>query len=104
MSSLFANFGERDSIYAYGVTMEDYRTFVVGKMKLATGKVRVTSTITYDSIALYFGVLHLGDHNITCGIGEYRKSAAYETLVARLSAAFSSADIPKIIHAPFPLF
>lgn len=98
MSSLFTNCGERESIYAYRVDTEDCRSFLVGKTKLATGKVTVTSTITSDSIALYFGVLHLGDHNITCGIGEYREPAAYETLVTKLSEAFSSADIPKTIH------
>lgn len=104
ISSLLAEIGERDSIYSYAVATEDYRSFQAGNTKLATGRVNVTSNITNDSITLNFGVLHLGDHNTTCGIGELKGAKEYKSFVIHLSDAFSNADFPKalqIIHEHF---
>lgn len=98
ISSLLAEIGERNSIYSYAVATQDYRSFQVGNTKLATGRVRVTSNIVNDSITLNFGVLHLGDHNITCGIGESRGAKEYEAFVGQLTGAFSSADFPKTLQ------
>ena len=44
-----------------------------------------------------FGVLHLGDHNIACGTGEYQGAQKYEALVKEISKAFARADFPKTI-------
>jgi hypothetical protein len=46
---------------------------------------------------LCFGVLHLGDHSIACGTGEYQGSQKYEALAKEISAAFAGADFPKTI-------
>jgi hypothetical protein len=46
---------------------------------------------------LCFGVLHLGDHSISCGTGEYQGAQKYEALVKELSDAFGGADFPKTI-------
>lgn len=97
MSSLFTETGELSSIYSYSVTTEDYKGFQAGNTKLVIGRVRVYSDITHVFSSLCFGVLHLGDHNITCGIGEYQGSKRYEALVHDLSEAFSKADFPKTI-------
>ncbi|UJX41183.1 DUF3536 domain-containing protein [Desulfovibrio sp. JY] len=98
MSSLFKEYGERDSLYAYSVATENYRRFQAGKAKLAIGRAKVISEVTYEFITLWFGVLHLGDHNITYGISEYLEPQKYETLVKELSEAFSNADLPKTLH------
>ncbi len=44
-----------------------------------------------------FGVLHLGDHSIACGTGEYQGAQKYEALAKEISAAFAGADFPKTI-------
>jgi hypothetical protein len=46
---------------------------------------------------LCFGVLHLGDHSIACGTGEYQGAQKYEALAKEISAAFAGADFPKTI-------
>jgi hypothetical protein len=46
---------------------------------------------------LCFGVLHLGDHSIACGTGEYQGAQKYEALVKNISDAFAGADFPKTI-------
>ncbi|MHC1743361.1 MAG: DUF3536 domain-containing protein [Syntrophobacteraceae bacterium] len=97
LSSLFQDIGERSSIYAYSATREDYRSFQVGGSRLVIGRATVTSEITRISSSLCFGVLHLGDHNIACGTGEYHGAQKYEALTKEISAAFAGADFPKTI-------
>ncbi|MFH1116386.1 MAG: DUF3536 domain-containing protein [Pseudomonadota bacterium] len=97
ISSLFQDNGERSSIYSYTAVMEDYRNFQVGSAKFVIGRAKVTSKVTRVSTSLCFGVLHLGDHNIACGTGEYRGKREYEALVREISDAFARADFPKTI-------
>jgi len=97
ISSLFQDNGERNSIYSYSAVMEDYRSFQAGGTKLVIGRARVTSMVTRISISLCFGVLHLGDHTISCGTGEYQGAQKYEALVKNISDAFAVADFPKTI-------
>ncbi|MBF0526755.1 MAG: DUF3536 domain-containing protein [Deltaproteobacteria bacterium] len=97
ISSLFQGDGERDSIYAYSAVMEGYRSFQAGGTKLVIGRAKVTSQITRISTSLCFGVLHLGDHSIACGTGEFQGSKKYEAFVKEISDAFAGADFPKTI-------
>jgi alpha-amylase/alpha-mannosidase (GH57 family) len=97
LSSLFQDIGERSSIYAYSATREDYRSFQVGGSRLVIGRATVTSEITRIASSLCFGVLHLGDHSIACGTGEYKGAKNYEALAKEISAAFAGADFPKTI-------
>jgi len=97
LSSLFQDIGERSSIYAYSATREDYRSFQVGGSRLVIGRATVTSEVTRVSSSLCFGVLHLGDHSIACGTGEYQGAQKYEELAKEISAAFAGADFPKTI-------
>lgn len=97
ISSLFEECCEPKSIYSYSADREDYRSFQVGNTKLVIGRARVTSQVTRESTSLCFGVLHLGDHNIACGSGEYHGTREYEELVRVISQAFAGADFPKTI-------
>ena len=97
ISSLFHENGEQRSIYSFSASMEDYRKFQVGNTKLVIGRAKVTSKVTRAFTTLCFGVLHLGDHNIACGTGEYQGTQSYEALAKEISKAFSRADFPKTI-------
>jgi alpha-amylase/alpha-mannosidase (GH57 family) len=97
LSSLFQEIGDRSAIYAYSATREDYRSFQVGASRLVIGRATVTSEVTRISSSLCFGVLHLGDHSIVCGTGEYQGAQKYESLAKEISAAFAGADFPKTI-------
>ena len=97
ISSLFQDDVERKSIYAYAADMEDYRSFQAGGTKLVIGRAKVTSQITRTSTNLCFGVLHLGDHGISCGTGEYQGAQKYEAFIKEISDAFAGADFPRTI-------
>ncbi|MCS6880018.1 MAG: DUF3536 domain-containing protein [Oscillochloridaceae bacterium] len=105
MSSLFESFEEREQIYSYQVDREDYHLLPAGKNRLALGRMRVTSTITRESTRLIFGMLHLGDHNISGGVCEYQDEASYQALVRESTELFQRADIPgtiRLVDRNFP--
>jgi hypothetical protein len=98
MASLFDGNEERESVYCYTVEREDYHLIPAGKSRLAMGRIRISSNITGESARLSFGVLHLGDHNISGGVREFRGDEAYERLVAEATELFQRADIPGVLR------
>lgn len=105
VSSLFEAYPDKTKIYCYEAERQDYSLDVEGKQKLAVGRARFSSEITRESNTVTFGVLHLGDHNITGGARAFDKIENYEELKSRLIAAFSTADTAELIQiltAEFP--
>jgi alpha-amylase/alpha-mannosidase (GH57 family) len=98
MSSLFEDYGERTSIYSYTVDQEDYQCSEAGKVKLAIGKGKVTSEITHESAQLRFGVLHMGDHNLSCGVKRYDGDRTYQGIVKEMSEVFNRADFAETLR------
>jgi len=98
MSSLFDGYEERDQVYCYTVEREDYQLIPAGKARLALGRIRIRSNITGEAARLSFGVLHLGDHNISGGVREFQGDEAYATLVHEVTELFLRADIPGVIR------
>jgi alpha-amylase/alpha-mannosidase (GH57 family) len=98
ISSLFENYGEKTSIYCYDVDREQYSLEAEGKLRLAMGRARFSSEITRESATMSFGVLHLGDHNVTGGVRHADGPERYEELKARLIECFSKADTAAVIR------
>ena len=98
VSSLFENYTEQTSIFCYTVDQEDYQLLQAGKARLAIGRARFISEISRESAVLTFGVLHFGDHNINCGIREFRGENAYQNLVREATEVFAKADFPGTIR------
>jgi len=98
MSSLFQDYGERARIYCYRVDREDYRPSKAGKATLVTGKALLSSDVTWDSAQLCFAVLHLGDHNLSCGVRKFMGEEAYRAMVKEMTGAFGGADFPEAIR------
>ncbi|HEX9191248.1 MAG TPA: DUF3536 domain-containing protein [Candidatus Deferrimicrobiaceae bacterium] len=99
VSSLFENYRERDRIFCYDVAREDSRVLTAGKTKLSLGRARISSAITRESATVTFGVLHMGDYNISGGIRDYRGEEAYEALVREIAEVFRGADLPEAIRS-----
>ena len=99
ISSLFESYGERTRIYCYDVSREDYSLEAEGKQRMAVGRARFGSTITQEAATLAFGVLHLGDHNISGGVRHFDAAETYEDLKKTLAETFSKADTPGMINA-----
>jgi hypothetical protein len=91
--TLFEDNGEDTSVYCYSIEPEDMQVRRAGKAKLTIGTVRATSQITLATTTLSFGALHLGDHNLTGGVRNFRGLAEYRTMVNDVAEAFARADL-----------
>jgi alpha-amylase/alpha-mannosidase (GH57 family) len=98
ISSLFENYGEKTGIYCYDVDREQYSLEAEGKLRLATGRARFSSEVTRESATMSFGVLHLGDHNVTGGVRRADGPERYEELKTKLIDCFSKADTAAVIR------
>ncbi len=97
ISSLFEDYPEKASIFCYTARRHDYRSTEAGKARLAIGRVEVASRISRESSLFYFALLHLGDHNIVCGISTRYETDRYQRLWTDLLQLFKAADLPGII-------
>ena len=95
--SAFEDYGDRANIYSYIAQREQYKRAEAGKMKLVTGRARFTSRITHESAELAFGVLHLGDHNVSGGVRADINNEEFSQITQKLHAAFDPADIPGVL-------
>lgn len=98
MSLLFETYGEQTKIYSYNIRLEDSQIVQSGKARLAVGRIQVTSEITWETASLAFGALHLGDHNLSCGINPLSNGDLYKAMFRESTEAFSRADIPEVIR------
>ena len=92
ISSLFESYAERTRIYCYNVQREDYSLEVEGKQKLAVGRATFSSEITRETASLGFGVFHLGDHNLACGVKHFDPLEDYDNIKKTLADCFAHAD------------
>jgi alpha-amylase/alpha-mannosidase (GH57 family) len=96
--SLFREYETQPSFYCYRADQEEVRVSEAGKARLLTGKARFMSEITNESAVLSFGTLHLGDHNLTCGVKDFENQDAYQGMARDLFSAFERADFPETIR------
>ncbi len=98
VSSLFSKYQERSNVHAYLVDQIDAHYQNLGRSKLAVGKVRVTSEVTREQRVLSFGILHLGDHNLSGGVREFQGEQEYELMCEEVLGAFNRADMPEALR------
>ena len=94
---VFEEYGDRANIYSYIAERLEYRRAEAGKQKLVTGRAKFTSGITRDSAELAFGVLHLGDHNVSGGVRKNINDEDFGKITEQLHAAFGRADMPEVL-------
>ncbi len=98
ISSLFESYEDKTVIYCYQVDRRAYRSGDAGRAKLAAGVIVVTSLITRETAEVDFGALHMGDHNINCGIRPHADGDTDEAFVREAFDAFDIADFPEVIR------
>jgi alpha-amylase/alpha-mannosidase (GH57 family) len=98
VSSLFEEYKDRTNIYCFEAARQDCRVFTAGGAKMAVGRVKLTSEITRESEVLTFGVLHMGDHNVSGGVRKFLGDAAYGTLKKEAAEPFMRADFAEVIR------
>jgi len=84
-------------VYNHIVNSESYERFEAGIQRLAVGRVRIRSEITWAERNLCFAVLHLGDHNVMGGVREYRSEEAFAEMRKQIKEAFLKSNLPEMI-------
>ncbi len=98
VSSLFESHGKEAQTYCYKVGREDFRLMSAGKAKLAIGRASITSNITRESARVTFGVMHMGDQNVSGGVREFRGEEAYQALAKEIVEVFERGDFPELLQ------
>jgi transposase len=99
ISSLFKPHENPQRVYCYTVHAEDYRNFEAGRSKLALARITVSSEITRESQCFEVCALHLGDHNLSCGVRACDSREEYDAMAQRTADVFSKGDIPETVRA-----
>jgi alpha-amylase/alpha-mannosidase (GH57 family) len=98
ISSLFESYPAESKVYCFDVSRLDYRLLSAGKMRLAVGRAVVRSGIVLESEHVSFGVLHLGDHNVSGGVRGFQGEESYQALCREIAEIFERGDLPAILR------
>jgi alpha-amylase/alpha-mannosidase (GH57 family) len=98
ISSLFSDYQEHTKLYCFYTSLRAYHRTEAGRAKLAVGRVTVSSAVTWEAAEFLFGVLHMGDHNISCGLREYHDARGFRSTRRELSDAFDQGDFPDVMR------
>lgn len=96
--SLFEEYPARIKVYSHTVTSEIYERYEAGIQRLAIGRVRIRSEITWAEKTLCFAVLHLGDHNVMGGVHEYRAEEVFAEMQQQIKEAFLKSNLTEMIY------
>ncbi|MDY6864067.1 MAG: DUF3536 domain-containing protein, partial [Thermodesulfobacteriota bacterium] len=98
ISSLFEEYPERLELFCYTARSNEYELIEAGKLRLAIGRVHILSKITREEKSISFAVLHMGDHNLNGGIGDFMDEKAFSTMKGEAKETFNKGDIPELIR------
>jgi len=70
-----------------------------GRRKLGLGRIHVRSEITQENATFSYGVLHLGDHNVSGGVRPYLGTEEYASMKSEIVELFEREDVPDLIRA-----
>lgn len=98
ISSLFEQHPEDYRFGCYRALSEVYSRAEMGRSSVCTGKARITSVTTRQQVIISFAALHLGEHNVTCGVNLYRDLDSHRTMEVEIREAFDRGDIAEAIR------
>jgi alpha-amylase/alpha-mannosidase (GH57 family) len=104
VSSIFEEYADETGIFSYTVKNEDYHKITAGRMKLASGRVLVSSKITGETETISFSVLYLGNHSVSGGVRTFLGDQEYHEMKSELTTAFEKgafADMVRLMDQHF---
>ena len=85
-------------IFNFAVESENYEKVKAGKISLATGNARIHSDFTWDEVKKSFAVPHLGDHNISGGLTDFKDEEMFSSMRQEIWAGFEHGDTTGVIR------
>ena len=97
VASLFAETPERLDILNYQCFSDHYERFTAGIQKLAVGRTKIRSNITWSKKEFSFAVIYLGQHQIVGSSSDKLSMSEFQTMSAKLSDAFNKSRVYEVI-------
>ncbi len=98
ISSLFREYDEQSRLYSYTANRRFADIREAGQAKLGVGRVSISANMTWESADFLFGVLHFGDHNISCGLCREGDAGGFQEMHQRIVSDFEQADFPAVLQ------
>lgn len=98
ISSLFESYPDEAKIFSYLIQQEDRQLWTAGNARLVIGCIKVTFTVTRNFDVVTYGVLHMGEHHLNCGVRFYEGKESYAKLIDEAKGAFQRMDFPETIR------
>jgi alpha-amylase/alpha-mannosidase (GH57 family) len=98
LSSIFRNYQENEKIYCYTANSEIYEKLEAENQKLAVGRTRLRSDITWEESVSSFAVLKLENHNFIGRVSVHMSKATFSIMHREIKDVFLRRDISKVIH------
>lgn len=98
MSSLFEEHPETAKVYCYTANSEIYDRMEAGVQKLAIGKARLHSDVTWEESTVCFAALNFGGHNLLGGARDSMGDDPFSTMHREIKGAFQKGDTTRVIH------
>jgi alpha-amylase/alpha-mannosidase (GH57 family) len=98
MSSLFETDPGGVKTGHYKADADVFEKKEAGPRKLALGKVKLTSTVTWQERTVDYAVLHLGDQNITAGVRVHDGEPSYRATCRAIDGAFDKGDMASVVR------
>ncbi|MHA6248308.1 DUF3536 domain-containing protein [Pontibacter sp. CAU 1760] len=97
VASLFSEHTRRKTIYSYEAISQQHNMITAGRQKLAVGRAKIRSLVTWEEVVITYGVLHLGDHQLFGGVRRYMSDEDYTQLHHELATAFDKGNVSEVI-------
>jgi hypothetical protein len=98
ISSLFQEHQQRSTLYCYSVDTLAHQHDRAGKVSLATGRLRVQSTLTLEAAEFTYGVLHFGDHNVSGGVRRFESPERFAAMQEEVRREFDRGHMTEILQ------
>lgn len=98
ISSIFDESSTKPSrIYSYHVENEFYETFQLGDIRLAIGRAKISSEITWEEQQVTFVVLREEDHEVRAGVKLLTEDNLFFTMYDEFRSTLQRANISEVI-------
>ncbi len=98
VSSLFEEYAKTDKVFCYFIDREDHHFSEAGIAKLSAGRIRISSEITQEAVAVGFGALHFGEQNLSAGVHSFETEEDYLLMLKEVTDSFATGDFPETIR------
>ncbi|MEZ5963132.1 MAG: DUF3536 domain-containing protein [Planctomycetota bacterium] len=96
--SLFEDYAAEARIYCYEVDQEDHEMGKSGRLRFVTGRAKVSSLTTGETMPMEYAGVSFGNHNVTAGVRPRGDQAAFAAMRDDLKAVFVHPDIPEVVR------